>query len=201
MALVTLAGAQAAMVLVMSVTSLHLYHHHGGLADVSLVIILHTLGMFGLSMLSGALADRLGQRAVIGAGVLLLMLGSLLAPLSTATLWLAFALFIIGLGWNLCYIAGSSLLTASLEPIERSRIQGAAELAVNLSSATIGLSSGAIFAVFGYHTLARIGAALMLIPLALMCWQGVAQRKGLAFRSRERAYRAVGRKGEAHHTP
>jgi MFS family permease len=119
---------QVVMVLVMSVTSLHMHHHNHGLDDVSLVIMAHTLGMFGLSIVNGALIDRLGRKAAIGAGAALLIAGSLLAPVSLMTAWLALALFLVGLGWNLCYIAGSSLLSDALAPAERSRIQGANEL-------------------------------------------------------------------------
>src|SRR6266536_3208022 len=119
LALTAMVIGQMVMVLVMSVTSLHMHHHTHGLDDVSLVIMAHTLGMFGLSIVNGALIDRLGRKAAIGAGAALLIAGSLLAPVSLMTAWLALALFLVGLGWNLCYIAGSSLLSDTLAPAER----------------------------------------------------------------------------------
>jgi MFS family permease len=78
----------------------------------------HALGMFGLSIVNGALLDRIGRKAAIGAGAALLIAGSLLAPVSLMTAWLALALFLVGLGWNLCYIAGSSPLWDVLAPAD-----------------------------------------------------------------------------------
>jgi MFS family permease len=160
-------------VFVMSVTSLHMHHHNHGLDDVSLVIMAHTLGMFGLSIVNGALIDRIGRKAAIGAGAALLIAGSLLAPVSLMTAWLALALFLVGLGWNLCYIAGSSLLSDVLAPAERSRVQGASELVVNVASAAGSLGSGITLAYAGFAALGGVGAALSLIPLAALAWQSL----------------------------
>jgi MFS family permease len=133
----------------------------------------HTLGMFGLSIVNGALIDRLGRKAAIGGGAALLIAGSLLAPVSLMTAWLALALFLVGLGWNLCYIAGSSLLSDALAAAERPRVQGASELIVNLASAASSLGSGAILAYAGFTALSVIGAVLAIVPLAALAWQAM----------------------------
>jgi MFS family permease len=157
-----------------------MHNHNHGLDDVSLVIMAHTLGMFGLSIVNGALIDRLGRKAAIGAGAILLLCGSLLAPTSLMTAWLALALFLVGLGWNLCYIAGSSLLSDALAPAERGRVQGASELMVNLASASGSLGSGVILAYFGYTTLRLVGAILALAPLGALAWQGLVRSQAAA---------------------
>jgi MFS family permease len=168
---------QVVMVLVMSVVSLHMHHHQHGLGDVSLVIMAHTLGMYGLSVVTGPLADRIGRPAAIASGAGLLIGGSLLAPASLLTPWIALAMFMVGLGWNLCYIAGSSLLSDLLAPSERGQVQGANDLAVNLVSATSSLSSGIILATIGFGAMCLLGAALAAIPLALLAWQGLARAR------------------------
>lgn len=166
-ALTAMVFGQVVMVLVMSVTSLHMDHHGHGLGDISLVIGAHTLGMFGFSMLTGVLADRIGRPMTTAIGALILIAGALIAPLSVDTPWLALALFLVGLGWNFCYIAGSSLLADTLQPSERGRVQGASDLLVNLASASGGLSSGFILAGLGYGWLCIIGALLSLAPLLM----------------------------------
>jgi len=173
LALTAMVVGQSVMVLVMSVTSLHMHHHNHGLDDVSLVIMAHTLGMYGLSIVNGALIDRLGRKVAIGAGAALLIAGSLLAPVSLMTAWLALALFLVGLGWNFCYIAGSSLLSDALAPAERSRVQGANELVINLASAVGSLSSGVILAYAGFAALGAVGAVLSAMPLAALAWQAL----------------------------
>src|SRR5215212_6146165 len=153
LALAAMVTGQVVMVLIMSVTALHMHHHQHSLDDAGTVIMAHTLGMFGLSVLTGPLADRLGRSLTIAGGALLLIGGSLLASLSLMTTWLAIALLLIGLGWNLCYIAGSWLLSDILAPSERGPIQGATELVVNLAAAVSSLASGIIQARFGYGIL------------------------------------------------
>ena len=168
LALAAMLIGQCVMILMMTVTSLHMHHHDHGLGAVSLVIMAHTMGMFGFSILIGTLTDRIGRGAAIGAGSLLLVAGSLFAPVSTEIAWLALALFLTGLGWNLCYVAGSSLLSDQLAPSERAGIQGANELVINLASAVSSLGSGLILALLGYTALSYLGAALAVIPLALV---------------------------------
>jgi MFS family permease len=174
LAVAAMITGQVVMVLIMAVTSLHMHHHHHGLDAVSLVIMAHTLGMYGLSLANGALIDRLGRKVAIAAGAVLLIGGAVLAPTSLMTAWLALALFLVGLGWNLCYIAGSSLLADVLAPSERAVYQGTTELAVNLASAISSLSSGVILHYLGFTALALIGAALSLVPLGLLGWQVLA---------------------------
>jgi len=179
-ALVAMVTGQAVMVLVMSVTSLHMHHHNHTLDSISLVIGAHTLGMFGLSVLTGWLADRIGRPATVAFGALLLVAGALIAPISLLTPWLALALFLVGLGWNFCYIGGSSLLADNLAPAERGRVQGGADLLVNLSSASGSLISGVLLAGPGYGALCLVGAALALAPLAAAARAVRASRAALA---------------------
>ena len=174
LALAAMVFGQVVMVLIMSVTALHMHHHQHSLDDLGTVIMAHTLGMFGVSILTGPLADRIGRPLTIAGGALLLIAGSLLATISLMTAWLAIALLLVGLGWNLCYIAGSSLLSDILAPSERGPIQGATELVVNLAAAGSSLGSGIIMARYGYGILGMVGTAIALLPLALVGWQMVA---------------------------
>jgi MFS family permease len=173
LALASMIIGQGVMVLIMAVTPLHMHHHQHGLGAVGLVLTAHTLGMYGLSMLMGAVADRIGRPWTIGLGAATLVAGSLLAPLSPQTPWLALALFLVGLGWNMCYIAGSSLLTESLAPDERGAMQGANEAVVNVVAAGSSFGSGVLLAHGGYGSLALVGAGAALLLLALLGWQRV----------------------------
>lgn len=164
-ALTAMVLGQGVMVMVMGVTSLHMHQHGHQLGDISVVFAAHTLGMFGLSMVTGSMAERIGRPTMIALGALILIAGSLMAPTSLLTPWLALALFLVGLGWNFCYIAGSSLLAESLSAGERGRVQGGADLLVNLASAGGSLGSGVIMAATSYGFLCIIGVALALIPL------------------------------------
>ncbi len=98
-----------------------------------------------------------------GGGVLVLACAT--APLSPEVLPLAVSLFLLGLGWNFCYVGGSTLLADQLSPTERARTQGANDLLVGLASAAASLGAGLIFAGLGYTLVAVIGAVLSFIPV------------------------------------
>ncbi len=166
-ALSALVLGQAVMVMLMSMTPLHMRDHQHNLADIARVIQLHTLGMFGPSLISGRLVDRWGRAPVIVAGAVMLAASCLLAPLSTETWAIGLALLLLGLGWNFTYVAGGALLTDSLTPAERSRGQGSTDLLINVVSALGSLSSGLLFGTLGYGLISAVGLALSLVPLAL----------------------------------
>lgn len=167
LAVIAMIFGQVVMVMVMGVTSLHMSHHDHGLGDISLVFAAHTLGMFGVSFVTGFVTDRLGRPATIVLGALTLIAGALLAPVSLLTPWIALALFLVGLGWNMCYIGGSSLLSDTLAPSERGQYQGLSDLSINVGAALASISSGFIMAANSYAFLCMLGAILSLVPLVM----------------------------------
>ena len=162
-----MALGQVVMVAVMVITSLHMRDHHHNLHDISAVIASHTFGMFAFSVLSGRLSDRWGRGPVILVGAFTLLLACITAPLSPNVFPLAIALFLLGLGWNFCFVGGSTLLADQLSPLERSRTQGANDLLVGLASATGSLGSGFIFAASNYTIIAIVAGIISLIPLTM----------------------------------
>jgi MFS family permease len=158
---------QVVMVAIMVITSLHMRDHQHGLSDISAVISSHTFGMFAFSVLSGRLADRWGRGPVILTGAATLLLACIAAPLSPNVLPLAVSLFLLGLGWNFCFVGGSALLSDQLSPAERSRTQGTNDLLVGLASATGSLGSGIVFAASSYSVITLGAGVLALIPFLM----------------------------------
>lgn len=167
-AVIAMSLGQVVMVLVMVITSLHMRDHDHMLGDISFVISAHTIGMYAFSIISGRLADRFGREPVILTGTFTLILACLAATISPDVLPLSVALFLLGLGWNFCFVAGSALFSDQLSQVERSRMQGFSDLLVGLSSAIGSLSSGLIFAAVGYNMMAYISAVISLIPLIVV---------------------------------
>ena len=160
---------QVVMIAIMVITSLHMEDHQHARSDIYSVISMHSFGMFAPSIISGWLLDRWGRGRMILVGAATLLLACLTAPLSPDVLPLGISLFLLGLGWNFCFVGGSTLLSDQLSPLERSRTQGTNDLLVGLASAFISLSSGFIFNVTSYAVMSLIAAALSLVPL-LMVW-------------------------------
>jgi len=169
-AMVTMAFAQMVMMVPMSITSVHMKTCHHPLTSVSLVISSHTFGMYAFSLLSGKMTDRWGRQPVIVLGTLVMMVSCVMAAPSVALLPLVAALFLLGLGWNFAYVAGSALLADQLSPRERAKTQGLNDLILNLSSAGSQLGSGILYAVGGFGLMGLASAVMALAPLAAIAW-------------------------------
>ena len=168
--LVALVAGQVVMVLIMTMTPLHLREHGHGLATVGLVLSAHTFGMFALSPISGHLTDRLGSPRIIGASLATLAAAALLSALAPPDggALLTLALFLLGFGWNLGFVAASAMLTTGLQLGERTRVQGLADGLVWSSAAAASLSSGVVVAQASYPTLGLIAIGLLLVPLTML---------------------------------
>jgi MFS family permease len=166
-AIVALVIGQFVMTLIMTMTPLHMTQHGHDLGAVGLVLSAHTLGMFALSPLSGRLSERIGPVRTIFSGTAVLATSGVMAAVAPATGGdlLLVSLFLLGLGWNMGFVAGSALLSEHLEVHERTRVQGVADALIWSSAAAASLGSGVIMAVAGYAALGVLGTGLVLIPI------------------------------------
>lgn len=166
-AVTAMALGQVVMIAIMVITSLYMDDHMHPRSDIYSVISAHTFGMYAPSIISGWLLDRWGRGRMILFGSATLLLACITAPLSPDVLPLGVALFLLGVGWNFCFVGGSTLLADQLSPLERSRTQGTNDLLVGLASAVISLSSGFIFSATSYTIMAVVAGALSLVPLVM----------------------------------
>lgn len=169
-AMISVVFAQMVMIVPMSITSVHMKACDHPLSAISLVISGHTLGMYAFSMISGRMTDRWGRAQTIFLGSLVMIASCLMAAPSTGLLSLLIALFLLGLGWNFAYVAGSTLLADQLSPGERAKTQGFNDLMLNLGSAVSQTVSGVVYAVGGYGIMALAAAVAAVVPLILALW-------------------------------
>ncbi|MEJ2599482.1 MAG: MFS transporter [Anaerolineales bacterium] len=167
-AVIAMVFGQMVMVAIMVITSLYMKVHNHPLSAISIVFAGHTFGMYAFSVLSGRLVDKWGRGPVILVGAATLILACLTAPLTQDLIPLIFSLFLLGLGWNFCFVGGSTLLADQLSPAERSRTQGVNDLLVGLASATGSLGSGLVYAATSYSVITLAAGALSLLPLVVV---------------------------------
>lgn len=170
LAVLALAISQLVMTLIMVITPLHMDHEHHSIEAISWTMMAHTLGMFAFSGVVGRLVARYGPNPIIIAGALVLAVSAILAPLSTALVPLAVSLFLLGLGWNLGFVAGSALLAAAVTGSERGRTQGISETIVAVAAASGSFGTGPAFQWGGYLAVSMVGLALSLALLAAQRW-------------------------------
>jgi MFS family permease len=169
-ALAVMVTAQVVMVAVMTAAPLDMHMHGQGLGAVGMTLSAHTLGMFAFSPLTGRLLDSVGARPVMFAGLLVLAGATVLAattPEGSAPLRTG-ALFLLGYGWNLCFVGGSGRLAADLPDSARANVEGAVDAAVWGIAAAASLASTAVLAAGGYAVLAWAACAVIALPAALL---------------------------------
>ncbi len=174
--------AHAVMVAVMVMTPLQMHHGGATLQVIGVVISVHVLGMYAFSPLVGWATDRLGRPAVLGLGALVLLLALLLAGTAAAgptgptgsTYRMGAGLFLLGLGWSLCTVAASALLSESAPFESRADVQGAADLVMNLAAAAAGALAGVVVGTLGFPAL-TVAAAVLVAGIATAA--GYARRR------------------------
>ena len=164
-AIAAIAIGHVAMVSVMVMTPVHMAHVDVTLTVIGLVISIHIVGMYAFSPIVGILSDRMGRRWVIQIGVLILLASCLVSGLADAhnSIQLGFGLFLLGLGWSCTLIAGSALLSESVETDLQPSSQGASDLLMNLMGAGGGAMAGIVIGTLGYGWLCLFAAVPILI--------------------------------------
>jgi MFS family permease len=167
-AALSLIVGQFVMVIIMAMTPVHIRMAGEGLGLVGLVISAHTLGMFALSPVAGWLSDRMGRVPTIVIGQVILVISAVMAmPAQGDDRGLLISsLFLLGLGWNLSFVAGSALVGQGLTGGLRLRVQGVADSLVWGTSAVAAISAGLILDFGGYARLAMVGGIVALLALA-----------------------------------
>lgn len=172
---------QYVMVQVMAMTPVFLDSIGESLLIVGQVISVHTLGMFAFSPLTGWLTGRWGSRTVIGSGVVILLAAAVLGYVgSDGTLAILYpALFLLGLGWNFTFVAGSSLLIEGLVPGEGVQLQGWADSGVWISGGLANVTAGLILDGPGFSALNIVAGVLAVLPGLALLAERIAGRSEL----------------------
>lgn len=165
-AISAIAIGHIAMVSVMVMTPVHMAHVDVNLTVIGLVISVHVLGMYAFSPIVGSLSDRLGRVRVIQLGLAILLLSALISGFAQASdaYTLGVGLFLLGLGWSCTLIAGSALLSESVEATFKASSQGASDLVMNLAGAGGGAIAGVIIGTLSYGWLCFAAA----LPVGLL---------------------------------
>ena len=176
-AIAAITVGHVAMVSVMVMTPIHMAHVDVTLRIIGIVISIHVLGMYAFSPVVGLVSDRIGGVATIKIGLATLLISSVIAGTSPAgdAIRLGVGLFLLGLGWSCTLIAGSTLLSQSVELNFKSASQGASDLVMNLAGAGGGAVAGVIIAPLSYGWLCLIAS----IPVAYLALTSLKLKPGL----------------------
>ncbi len=170
---------QLVMVMVMTIAPLHLHNHGHVPTTISIAVAVHTVGMFGLAALTGLLVDRYGRMPVIALGAVQLVAASVLTPFSADLGVMLLAMFLVGYGWNMCFVAGSSLLIDGLSPRERGRTQGAGDALAAVAAASGSLATGVAFSAGGMNWVGAAALAGSLVLVTVLARRGLVRQRAV----------------------
>ncbi len=165
------------MNLVMVATPLAMVACSFEFSDAAFVIQWHVVGMFLPSFFTGNLIKRFGVLPIILTGALLNVaaMATNLAGQDLHNFW--FGLVLLGLGWNFMFIGGTTLLTETYRPEERSKTQAANDFMVFTTVAASSFLSGAVQDAAGWDAINAAMSVPILLAFAAVVWLMVRERR------------------------
>lgn len=159
--------AFAAMTFVMTAApiSMHVHHHHS-VAATSWVIQSHVMAMFLPSLFTGSLVARFGERAMMQWGTVLLAACAGASVLGQSVMHYWLGLVLLGVGWNLLFVSGTTLLARQFRGADRHRAQALNEVTVFGTQACVSLLAGVAAHAMSWQL-------LNLATLPLLAWMFV----------------------------
>jgi MFS family permease len=156
------ACAYAVMSFVMTAApiSMHNFDHHG-VEATTWVIQSHVLAMYLPSLFTGHVIARFGERKVMIWGGVILSSCAVVSLFGHQFMHYWLGLVALGLGWNLLFVAGTTLLSRSVDPASRHRAQALNDFVVFGSQACASLLAGLAVQQIGWQ-------ALNLVTLPLL---------------------------------
>ena len=165
-ALVAAIASFAGMVSVMNLTGYLVIDHGHHQSDVFTVISLHIVGMYALVMVIGWLVDRIGRRPGEVTGLGLMAVSTIALAWLDSVFWMSASLFLLGLGWNVSYVAAVTELSDRALPNERGRLIGLTDQLSSFAAVVLVLSGGLVYSELGVEALAFGATACVAAPAA-----------------------------------
>jgi MFS family permease len=164
--LVAAVASFAGMVSVMNLTGYLVIDHGHHQSDVFTVISLHIVGMYALVLVIGRLIDQVGRKPGQVVGLLTMGLSTLGLAWFDSVAWMSASLFLLGLGWNVSYVAAASELADRALPSERGKLIGFSDLLSSFTGAALALVGGVAYSELGVAALAFGATAFVTLPAA-----------------------------------
>lgn len=162
----------AAMSFIMTATPISMHMIDAlSVAHTKRVISTHLIAMYLPSLFSGWLIRWLGILRMMSLGVAC-MLACVIVSAFVGHQFVHYlvALALLGAGWNLLFVGGTTLLTSSYAPSDRFRAQGINDLAVFGTQALVSLLAGPAIVHLHWQTLNLLTVPLLLLMVAAIGW-------------------------------
>jgi MFS family permease len=159
----------AVMSFIMTATPISMYElNHYSLEETKWVIQSHIMAMFIPSLFSGWLVRKLGFTTMMWAGLGIYVICLLIAYWDQSLVHYWGALVLLGLGWNLLFVAGTALLPQMYHANETHRVQGLNDLIVFSAQAITSLGSGVLLILLGWQGIMWVALPMIAVQVMLL---------------------------------
>jgi predicted MFS family arabinose efflux permease len=138
--------------------------HHAAQHDVP--------SMYALVIVVGDVIDRIGRTPSLSGGLALMAVSVISLLWIDSVLATGIALFGLGLGWNLSFVAATAQLADGTRPHERGKLLGFNDLLSGGTGAALALLGGVALSALGVAALAIGGALLVAGPAIWILREG-----------------------------
>lgn len=142
--------------------------HHHSQHSVFPIIGAHVFGMYALVLVIGAAIDRVGQTSALEVGLVVMAISTIGLLWVTSVLATAILLLLLGLGWNISFVAATARLADRTSPSERGRLLGFNDLLGAFFGASLALLGGYALEAIGVGALAIGATAIVAAPIFLI---------------------------------
>ncbi len=140
--------------------------------DAKLVIQLHILAMYLPSLVSGWLTRSIGLAWMMIWGLVSYLACVLVASSGTGFSHFLVALVLLGVGWNLLFVAGTTLLPQGYRSEERFRVQGMNDMLIFGVQAAAALSAGAVLNGLGWRGVLYLAIPFLVVHgVVMILWR------------------------------
>lgn len=170
----------ALMSFIMTATPVHMHVMQDfSLQDTKWVIQSHIVAMYLPSFISAFLIQRVGIPNVIKLGLAIYVVTMCIGLIDNG--WLSYwgALVLLGLGWNLLFLAGTVLLSESHTSEERFKAQGFHDFLVFAAQAAAALSAGVLLASMGWKGLMLVSFVFIILHIVILVFQRIRLQRSI----------------------
>jgi MFS family permease len=173
-ALVAGLASMGVMVSIMNLTGYVVVDHRDHAQHLIFPIIgAHVLGMYALVLVVGTLIDRIGRIRALAGGLVVMAVACAGMQWLEGVAATAVLLFLLGLGWNISFVAATAQLADRTSPAERGKLLGVNDLGSAMLGAALALLGGVVLEALGVAALVLGSAALVVLPVVWILRQGV----------------------------
>lgn len=166
------AASWATMNLLMTASPLAMAACAYPFADAAWALQWHMVGMYAPMLASGRIVERLGARAAIATGALLMAACAGVALAGTSVAHFVLALALLGVGWALLFSGGNALLLTQYAEHEKGLAQGVHDACAFGSMVLSSLVAGRAVTLAGWIDLQWLALAAMAATLVLLALLG-----------------------------